>query len=112
VWIAPTSTFFRLVVPPLYLGVVGPYLVPGVGFPSRMPLVGTRPHPDLLGRNRQPLVHEAEAELKVQAEAKFHMYYFCLRWRLVKPPDLSGLSEGCAACARTPSSGVSITLRG
>jgi hypothetical protein len=41
---------------------------------------------------------EAVAELQDQMEAKFHMYYFILHLRLMKPLDLSGLSEGCVAC--------------
>jgi hypothetical protein len=43
---------------------------------------------------------EAAAKLKARMEPKFHMYYFGLRWRLMKPLDLSGLSKGCAACTR------------
>jgi hypothetical protein len=38
---------FRLVIPPLQPGVVGPYLVWGTLFPSRAPLEGTGLYPDL-----------------------------------------------------------------
>jgi hypothetical protein len=37
----PGSVHFRLVAPPLRPGVVGPYLVQGVWFPSRLLLEGT-----------------------------------------------------------------------
>jgi hypothetical protein len=49
-------TSFKLVVPPLQLGAVGPYLVRGPQFPSRLPLEGTWSYPDLLGHNRRPAV--------------------------------------------------------
>jgi hypothetical protein len=50
------SVLFRLVVPLLQLGVVGPYPVRGVWFPNRLPLEGIRPYPDLLGYNQRPTV--------------------------------------------------------
>jgi hypothetical protein len=40
-WIVLGISFFRLVVPPLQPGVVGPYPVRGVRFSSRLPLEGT-----------------------------------------------------------------------
>jgi hypothetical protein len=36
-----SSILFRLVAPPLQLGVVGPYRIRGTWFPSCLPLVGT-----------------------------------------------------------------------
>jgi hypothetical protein len=47
---------FRLVVPPLQLGVIGPYLVQGTWFPSHLPLEGTKSYSNCLGRNRRPAV--------------------------------------------------------
>jgi hypothetical protein len=51
---------FRLVAPPLQLGVVGPYLVWSIWFPSRLLLEGTRSYPDSLGHNRWHVVHGVE----------------------------------------------------
>jgi hypothetical protein len=42
--------------PSLEPGVVGPYLVRGIGFPSRLPVDSTRSCLDLLGCNRWPIV--------------------------------------------------------
>jgi hypothetical protein len=50
------SSFFRLVVSPLWPKVVVPYLVCSIWFPSHLPLEETRSYPDLLGHNRQPVV--------------------------------------------------------
>jgi hypothetical protein len=47
-----------LVVPPLQLGVTGPYLVWGIWFPIRLQLEGTEPYPIFLGRNQRPAIPE------------------------------------------------------
>jgi hypothetical protein len=47
---------FKLVVPPLQAGVVGPYLAWGAWFLSHLPLEETGSYPDLLGRNWRPTV--------------------------------------------------------
>jgi hypothetical protein len=135
--VLPGLVLFRLVVPPLQSGVVGPYPVRGIWFPRNFLLEGTESYPDLLSHNQRPAVpgvqdlkpsvervvgavhstggrigihmslwvppqdsvvrpwgrslhgrdsescsgihrvaSEATAKLKVQVEAKFHMYYF------------------------------------
>jgi hypothetical protein len=58
VWcrLLPDLVLFRLVVPPLQPGVVGPFLVRGIGLPSHVSLEGTVPYTDLLGHNRWPTV--------------------------------------------------------
>jgi hypothetical protein len=40
------SSFFRLVVPPLHLGVVGRYPIQGTWFPSHLSLEETGPYPE------------------------------------------------------------------
>jgi hypothetical protein len=42
---------FRLVVPPLYLGVLEPYLIRGKWFPSHLPLERTESYPNILSCN-------------------------------------------------------------
>jgi hypothetical protein len=43
IWLAPESSFFGWVVPPLQPRVVGPYLVRGLWFPIHLLPVGTGP---------------------------------------------------------------------
>jgi hypothetical protein len=51
---------FKLVVLPLQLGEVGPYLVWSTWFPSRLPLEGIRPYLDLLCRNQLSMVPKVQ----------------------------------------------------
>jgi hypothetical protein len=53
----PSLHLIRLVVPPLQLAVVGPYLVWGAWLPSHLPLEGAGSYLDFLGHNRYPMVH-------------------------------------------------------
>jgi hypothetical protein len=54
--IAPGFNYFKLVVPHLKPGVVGPYSVRGTWFPNRLPLEEVGPYPDSLSHNRWPMV--------------------------------------------------------
>jgi hypothetical protein len=72
---------FRLVVNPLQVGVVGPYLVWSTWFPSHLPLEGIGPYLDFVGRNQRPAVPGVQDPDNIPMLSPNHVIVVSSHWK-------------------------------